>query len=574
MRGFRPWGWGRARAENVVDERAPLLGSAKPPTPPPVADAAVAAPAAERRVDMPHIQGLRFVAMAWIIVFHYLATDEPGALPGMQYDADGKSVGGDNLAGNLVGHRPLDLFTVISGFATHLAYGNHKKSLGTPVQFLARRASRLVFMYYLTLFLSFFLKLISLGVAAPTMAQVGEEYLSFLVGLLGLNVWVCPALVIGQAEKHYTDTYCWPHNGPLWYIQALIFCWLTYPFLRALVSGPTSVFSGRGATIGQMLAWCVLRWVPCICVSRISPCIFTLLHEHACRWVIGLLPGLLLLLLGLYSEYWLVAKVICCLFPDARVLAVASVVLLLQSLRPSSGEAARAGLPALQKKNQIYPHRRIPRRCKQTDTADTCTTTDRYSRYMHNHVQQPVFVDVYPLGVYSWAQLGAGAAPRPDLVWVSGCVGVWVCGCRVQVFPLFMVPPFYLGVASCELYKLELGCEATGRDGEEGGSGGAEGGGSEERESVWGQVKRSWATVLGETVFLSWFLFQLLPYNIGETHIWALVFGIFLFFFAVSAENGGEGFQVGVKMALSSKIGVMLGDASLCAFTFQVCASQ
>ena len=279
MRGFRPWGWGRARAENVVDERAPLLGSAKPPTPPPVADAPVAAPAAERRVDMPHIQGLRFVAMAWIIVFHYLATDEPGALPGMQYDADGKSVGGDNLAGNLVGHRPLDLFTVISGFATHLAYGNHKKSLGTPVQFLARRASRLVFMYYLTLFLSFFLKLISIGVAAPTMAQVGEEYLSFLVGLLGLNVWVCPALVIGQAEKHYTDTYCWPHNGPLWYIQALIFCWLTYPFLRAVVSGPTSVFSGRGATIGQMLAWCVLRLVPCICVSRISPCIFTLLHE-------------------------------------------------------------------------------------------------------------------------------------------------------------------------------------------------------------------------------------------------------------------------------------------------------
>ena len=149
-----------------------------------------------------------------------------------------------------------------------------------------------------------------------------------------------------------------------------------------------------------------------------------------------------------------------------------------------------------------------------------------------------------------------------------------VCVCRVQVFPLFMVPPFYLGVASCELYKLELECEATGRDGEEGGSRGAQEGGAQERESVWGQVKRSWATVLGETVFLSWFLFQLLPYNIGETHIWALVFGIFLFFFAVSAENGGEGFQVGVKVALSSKIGVMLGDASLCAFTFQVCASE
>ena len=73
------------------------------------------------------------------------------------------------------------------------------------------------------------------------------------------------------------------------------------------------------------------------------------------------------------------------------------------------------------------------------------------------------------------AQLGACAAPRPDLVCL--CVCVCVCVCRVQVFPLFMVPPFYLGVASCELYKLELGCEAAGRDGEEGGSGGAQEGG-------------------------------------------------------------------------------------------------
>jgi len=113
---------------------------------------------ATRRVDMPHIQGLRFIAMTWIIFFHYLG----GSLVGDE----------GTVVSNLVGHRPLDLFTVISGFATHLAYGHYKRRLGTPIQFLARRASRLVFTYYLTLNIAFFLKLISLGATQPTMAEV------------------------------------------------------------------------------------------------------------------------------------------------------------------------------------------------------------------------------------------------------------------------------------------------------------------------------------------------------------------------------------------------------------------
>ena len=144
--------------------------------------------------------GLRFIAMTWIIFFHYLSTEQ------------------GTLAHNIVQHRPLDLFTVISGFATHLAYGNHKRSLGTPVQFLARRASRLVFTYYLTLNISFFLKLISLGATAPSMGQVAMEYLSFILALFGLNAWVCPALLVaGQPQGSYVvKTLCWPHNGPLW----------------------------------------------------------------------------------------------------------------------------------------------------------------------------------------------------------------------------------------------------------------------------------------------------------------------------------------------------------------------
>ena len=138
----------------------------------------------DRRVEMPHIQGLRFVAMTWIIVFHYLSRPEDYA-----------------VLSSMIEHRPLDLFTVISGFATHLAYGNHQRQLGTPIQFLARRASRLAFTYYLTLSIAFFLKLISLGVTAPSMAQVGKEYLSFLLGLLGLNAWVGPALIVAGVVR-------------------------------------------------------------------------------------------------------------------------------------------------------------------------------------------------------------------------------------------------------------------------------------------------------------------------------------------------------------------------------------
>jgi hypothetical protein len=54
--------------------------------------------------------------MAWIIFYHYLGTEE------------------GTVVHDIVYHRPLDLFTVVSGFATHLAYGNHKRNLGSPIQ--------------------------------------------------------------------------------------------------------------------------------------------------------------------------------------------------------------------------------------------------------------------------------------------------------------------------------------------------------------------------------------------------------------------------------------------------------
>jgi len=335
---------------------------------------------------------LRFIAMTWIIFFHYLSTEE------------------GTLVGNIVQHRPLDLFTVISGFATHLAYGNYKKDLGTPVQFLARRASRLVFTYYLTLNISFFLKLISLGTTAPSMGEVAFEYLNFILALFGLNAWVCPALLVAGQPQSGTvvQALCWPHNGPLWYIQSLLFCWASYPLLRGLISGPSSVFTNRGLTWLQIVGW----------------------------YLVGLAPALLMLALGLYGSTWLFCK----------------------------------------------------------------------------------------------------------------------------VFPVFMAPPFYIGVAICDLYKQEMVADA-----QEQGRGQGDG----DQASIWGQVKRTWGCLLGEVVLVAWIGFQLVPYGHSESHVWALVFGVILLFLGISAAHGMGGFQMGLKWLLASDFVVMLGDASLCAFTFQ-----
>jgi peptidoglycan/LPS O-acetylase OafA/YrhL len=100
--------------------------------------------------QLQYIQGLRFVAMAWIIAYHYLDRDGSAALV------------------RFVDDRPLDLFTVISGFVTHFAYA-HRTQLSGPCVFVLRRCSKLFFMYYFSLFLSLCLKLVWLGLrAAPS----------------------------------------------------------------------------------------------------------------------------------------------------------------------------------------------------------------------------------------------------------------------------------------------------------------------------------------------------------------------------------------------------------------------
>jgi len=89
------------------------------------------------------IEGLRFVAVGWIVVYHYAAWTDSSVPEAVK---------------RLITNFPLDLFTVVSGFVTHLAYANKDTSGGT-LQFLGGRVQKLVLIYYLSSLLCLGIKL-------------------------------------------------------------------------------------------------------------------------------------------------------------------------------------------------------------------------------------------------------------------------------------------------------------------------------------------------------------------------------------------------------------------------------
>lgn len=116
------------------------------------------------------------------------------------------------------------------------------------VPFMARRAAKIIFMYYLTLNLVFLSQLVKLGMdSETTLHDWLKEGVTWLLSMLGLNVWVFP-FAFFLTENHWQP---WPHNGPLWYVQGLIFCWFTYPLLRDYMCGPGWT---RWRTVALMIA--------------------------------------------------------------------------------------------------------------------------------------------------------------------------------------------------------------------------------------------------------------------------------------------------------------------------------
>ncbi|EKX35783.1 hypothetical protein GUITHDRAFT_146244 [Guillardia theta CCMP2712] len=202
------------------------------------------------RVRMNHIEGFRFIVLSWIIVYHYLHLPH-----------------GDSWQFRLRSGRPLDLFTVISGFITHFVWSTRK--VGSPIEFLRKRASGLMFMYYFSSVLALFLRVCNLGAMGTTAGAIMYEYLKFIPTLFGVNVWFSVILpfyddkeLIPQPLYLFAHT-CYPENGPLWYIQALAFCWLLYPFFSKVLEAMDGVMK----PLALMLFLWILAILPAIAVA-------------------------------------------------------------------------------------------------------------------------------------------------------------------------------------------------------------------------------------------------------------------------------------------------------------------
>ena len=219
----------------------------------------------------------------------------------------------------------------------------------------------------------------------------------YVLGLFWLNIWAFP---FGYFFTD-ADVQLWPHNSPLWYVQGLLFCWLTYPLLRNYMCGP--------------------KWT----------------RHDTLLFIIGLGLG--------------------------------------------------------------------------------------------------------------------GVLPVSLLIWAINDPMLWLI---VQVFPVFLLPVFYLGAAACDLYLQEL------RFAEEN---------SEDMvPSTWSKIKQDWAGLFGEIKLVLFIVVQFEQYPQTEVHSWSLLFGSMLYLMSIAAsQSSAHAYTLGIRWLLGSKWLVVIGDASLCAFTFQ-----
>jgi len=191
-----------------------------------------------------------------------------------------------------------------------------------------------------------------------------------------------------------------------------------------------------------------------------------------------------------------------------------------------------------------------------------------------------------------------GVLPSVVLL-ILGDEGGGCCFNFIKLFPVLMLPSFYLGAAACDLYMQQtrlarqdgfspLVADPT-LEAERGVRGqtptthhpspSLEGGGS------WmvggdgsGGMPPGLACLIGELMFVGFFAFVLLvPYPpVLRLHVWSIVFGVILFVWACATheqaddrKSRGGAMRMGVKWLLETPFAGVLGDVSLVAFSLQ-----
>jgi peptidoglycan/LPS O-acetylase OafA/YrhL len=176
---------------------------------------------------LPEVDGLRFVAIMWVVLFHAKVVftvlsgirtlDGPfGNVPGIPPDT--------GLIGRLVdpGQFGVHIFFVVSGFVLALPFASHHLANGRPTslrKYFARRLTRLEPPYLLALTL-IFLVAVS-GIAGTAASGLGPDYLA---GLGYLH-----SAIFGELN---------PINGPVWSLEIEVQFYILAPLLALLFTIP------------------------------------------------------------------------------------------------------------------------------------------------------------------------------------------------------------------------------------------------------------------------------------------------------------------------------------------------
>jgi peptidoglycan/LPS O-acetylase OafA/YrhL len=193
------------------------------------------------------IEGLRGVAVLWVILFHYLVIRDPAI-----HDPWNAWIGGTNPLGHVIGNGYLgvDLFFLITGFLLVLPWFRHALEGKKPPSisaFYVRRIRRILPAYYVQLALLFVF-------LAP--AYYGFEEWRYDTRFVAVN------LVAHLSFLHYFTPYTAASlsvNGPLWSLGVEAQYYLVLPFLALLF-----VRARMGTAIAMIaiaVAWRVLASV-------------------------------------------------------------------------------------------------------------------------------------------------------------------------------------------------------------------------------------------------------------------------------------------------------------------------
>ena len=167
--------------------------------------------------QLEHLTGVRFFLALWIVCGHYM----PSSPNDKGFGITCRSFAAVNF------------FVVMSGFVTHLAYGQRLASGMKLKTFYLRRMSQIVITTYVAMIASLLVVVV--------IPEYRNSFMPSFATILG-----CFAFLM-----HWIRPATWCPAPPSWTVEALIPCWLLYPLLRRLVETLDKV--GGMALMSSML---------------------------------------------------------------------------------------------------------------------------------------------------------------------------------------------------------------------------------------------------------------------------------------------------------------------------------